>query len=34
MEKFKPSKVFDAKKFAGKINWGENPVEYQKTDKK
>jgi hypothetical protein len=26
----KPVKVFDAKKFAGKVNWEEDPVEYQK----
>jgi hypothetical protein len=30
IEKFKPAKVFDAKKFAGTINWKEDPVEYQK----
>ncbi|GHT09342.1 hypothetical protein AGMMS49525_18380 [Bacteroidia bacterium] len=27
---FKPVKVFDAKKFAGKIDWKEDPLEYQK----
>jgi hypothetical protein len=26
----KPLKIFDAKKFAGKINWNEDPEEYQK----
>jgi hypothetical protein len=26
----KPTKIFDAKKFAGKIIWNEDPEEYQK----
>jgi hypothetical protein len=26
----KPAKIFDPKKFAGKINWEEDPLEYQK----
>jgi hypothetical protein len=30
MKQFKPSKVFDAKKFAGKIKWDEDPLAYQK----
>jgi hypothetical protein len=30
IEEFKPVKLFEAKKFAGKINWNEDPVEYQK----
>jgi hypothetical protein len=30
IKQLKPSKVFDAKKFAGKIKWEEDPVEYQK----
>jgi hypothetical protein len=30
LAKFEPSKVFDAKKFAGKIKWEEDPVTYQK----
>jgi hypothetical protein len=30
IEEFKPVKLFKATKFAGKINWNEDPVEYQK----
>ena len=30
IKQFKPVKIFDAKKFAGKINWNEDPVKYQK----
>jgi hypothetical protein len=30
IEKFKPVKSFDAKKFAGTINWEEEPLKYQK----
>ncbi|GHV09926.1 hypothetical protein FACS1894162_1760 [Bacteroidia bacterium] len=30
MGEFKPVKIFDASKFAGKIEWGEEPLEYQK----
>jgi len=26
----KPSKIFDPKKFAGKIKWDEDPLDYQK----
>ncbi len=30
LNKVKPVKRFDAKKHFGKINWGEEPLEYQK----
>jgi len=30
IEDLKPVKVFDAKKFAGKIKWEEDPSEFQK----
>ncbi|GHT51417.1 hypothetical protein AGMMS49982_08810 [Bacteroidia bacterium] len=30
MSEFKPVKTFGAKKFAGTIEWGEDPLEYQK----
>ncbi|GHU62002.1 hypothetical protein FACS1894123_02230 [Bacteroidia bacterium] len=30
IEALKPVKVFDASKFAGKINWNEDPLAYQK----
>ncbi len=30
IKEFKPAKVFDAKKFAGKILWKEDPLAYQK----
>jgi hypothetical protein len=30
IEELKPVKVFDASKFAGKIKWDEDPLEYQK----
>jgi hypothetical protein len=30
IEDLKPVKVFDATKFAGKIKWEEDPVEFQK----
>jgi hypothetical protein len=30
ISKYKPVKTFDAKKFAGKIKWDEDPVQYQK----
>ena len=30
LNEIKPTKIFDAKKFAGKIQWNEDPVAYQK----
>lgn len=30
LKKVKPIKPFNSKKHLGTINWGENPVEYQK----
>jgi len=30
LNEIKPIKIFDAKKFAGKIQWNEDPVAYQK----
>jgi hypothetical protein len=30
MGEFKPVKIFDAQKFAGKIEWNEAPLDYQK----
>lgn len=30
LNKVKPVKRFDAKKHLGKIDWGEDPLEYQK----
>ena len=30
LNEIKPVKTFDAKKFAGKIQWNEDPVAYQK----
>ena len=30
IEDIKPSKVFISQKFAGKIQWDEEPLEYQK----
>jgi len=30
IKELKPAKVFDAKKFAGKILWEEDPLVYQK----
>ena len=30
LKKVKPVKPFDSQKHLGKIDWGENPVEYQK----
>jgi hypothetical protein len=30
LNEMKPVKVFDPKPFAGKIEWGEDPVAYQK----
>ena len=30
LNEIKPVKIFDAKKFAGKIQWNEDPVTYQK----
>jgi hypothetical protein len=29
IKNIKPSKVFVSEKFAGKINWNEEPLEYQ-----
>ena len=30
LSEIKPTKIFDAKRFAGKIQWNEDPVAYQK----
>ncbi|MDR2653351.1 MAG: hypothetical protein LBC68_13780 [Prevotellaceae bacterium] len=30
IKELKPSKIFDPKKFAGKIQWGEDPLSFQK----
>ena len=30
LNEIKPVKIFDARKFAGKIQWDEDPVAYQK----
>lgn len=30
MKQIKSSKVFDAKRFAGKVKWGEDPEAFQK----
>ena len=30
LSEIKPVKIFDAKKFAGKIQWNEDPLTYQK----
>ena len=30
LSSIKPTKIFDAQKFAGKIQWNEDPVAYQK----
>jgi hypothetical protein len=30
ISELKPSKVFESAKFAGKIKWNEEPLEYQK----
>ena len=30
LSEIKPVKIFDAKKFAGKIQWEEDPLTYQK----
>ncbi len=30
IKQIKSSKLFDAKKFAGKINWGEDALKFQK----
>ncbi|HEY0261733.1 MAG TPA: hypothetical protein VGB95_01815 [Chitinophagales bacterium] len=30
IKEFKPTKVFDPKKFAGKIMWNEEPLAFQK----
>jgi hypothetical protein len=30
LKKVKPARRFDANKHLGKVNWGEDPLEYQK----
>ncbi|NLJ01064.1 MAG: hypothetical protein GX371_07950 [Bacteroidales bacterium] len=30
LSKMQPNKAFDSRRFAGKINWKENPLLYQK----